>query len=295
MFRALQQTEGASMSSRNNNAPANDDAVQWLDAHRQRFLQGLCQQGYARETLRCYERAIGYFGAVIANRDLDGGQLGPKKITRLRAAVLDSTRPRLRTNTMFCLDRFIDHLVDAGVARRPIPVPQVRTALDRLRAEYEAYLRDQRGLTDATIYHCVSFLKRFMAFRFGERLGNLDDITPHDIVDFLRKLRGGTAALGTRRRRRICATCSASCSGAARRSAISQLRLPRVPQPATEHPAALSEAGGGRKTDRRRPVSRRRSVGATTPCSWCSRASASGRPRSSPSSSTISTGATARS
>ena len=28
-----------------------------------------------------------------------------------------------------------------------------------------------------------------MAFRFGDTLGNLNDITPHDIVDFLRKLR----------------------------------------------------------------------------------------------------------
>ena len=55
--------------------------------------------------------------------------------------------------------------------------------------EYVAYLRDQRGLTEATIYHCVCFLNRFMAFRFGDTLGNLNDITPHDIVDFLRKLR----------------------------------------------------------------------------------------------------------
>jgi integrase/recombinase XerD len=67
------------------------------------------------------------------------------------------------------------------------------TPLDRLQAEYESYLRDQRGLMDATIYHCVSFLKRFMAFRFDETPGNLNDITPHDVVDFLRKLRGGTA------------------------------------------------------------------------------------------------------
>jgi integrase/recombinase XerD len=52
-----------------------------------------------------------------------------------------------------------------------------------------AYLRDQRGLTEATIYHCVCFLNRFMTFRFGDTLGNLNDITPHNIVDFLRKLR----------------------------------------------------------------------------------------------------------
>jgi site-specific recombinase XerD len=32
-----------------------------------------------------------------------------------------------------------------------------------------------------------------MAFRFGETLGSYDEITPQDVVDFLCKLRGGTA------------------------------------------------------------------------------------------------------
>jgi hypothetical protein len=45
-------------------------------------------------------------------------------------------------------------------------------------AEDETYLRDQRGLSEATIYHCVRFLERFMTFRFGATLGNLDNITP---------------------------------------------------------------------------------------------------------------------
>jgi site-specific recombinase XerD len=93
----------------------------------------------------------------------------------------------------YCLERFIDVLVDAGVAKRSKPERKAATPLDRLQSEYESYLQNQRGLTDATIYHCVSFLKRFMAFRFGETLGNLNDITPHDIIGFLRKLRGGSA------------------------------------------------------------------------------------------------------
>jgi site-specific recombinase XerD len=89
----------------------------------------------------------------------------------------------------YCLDRFIDALAEAGVAERPAPKKVRSSPLNRLRLEYVAYLRDQRGLTEATIYHCVCFLRRFMAFRFGDTLGNLNDITPHDIIDFLRKLR----------------------------------------------------------------------------------------------------------
>lgn len=180
------------MSSRNNSASAIGNAAEWLHPHRHRFLQGLCELGYARDTLRFYERPTGAFCAAVAEYKIASGHLGPRQVTRLRESVLDSARPSLRKNTMFCLDRFIDHLVDVGVARRPTPPPRVRTALDRLREEYDAYLRDQRGLSEATIYQCLSFLNRFMTFRFGETLGKLNDITPDDIVAFLCEVMRGT-------------------------------------------------------------------------------------------------------
>ncbi|WP_455873106.1 hypothetical protein [Rhizobium yanglingense] len=69
------------------------------------------------------------------------------------------------------------------------------TALDRLRQECDAYLRQQRALSEATIYHCMRFLERFMAFRFGETLGDLNAITPDDIVAFLGQLKAGSAAI----------------------------------------------------------------------------------------------------
>jgi integrase/recombinase XerD len=36
----------------------------------------------------------------------------------------------------------------------------------------------------------VRFLERFMTFRFGAKLGDLNDITPADIVKFLREVMG---------------------------------------------------------------------------------------------------------
>ena len=62
------------------------------------------------------------------------------------------------------------------------------TALDRLVEEYTAYLREQRGLADATIYHCVRFLHRFMAFRFGAVLGDVNTITADDVARFLHEI-----------------------------------------------------------------------------------------------------------
>jgi integrase/recombinase XerD len=180
------------MTSPSNQSPGTPTPAEWLQGHRRWFLQGLSDQGYARDALRSYDRAIVYFCAAIEKRRLGAGDLEAKQVVRLRSAVLQGVRPSERTNTSFCLNRFIDHLVEVGVATLPKPPAKAPTALDRLREEYEAYLRHQRGLSEATIHHCLSFLKRFMAFRFGKKVGDLNNITPGDIVAFLRKIMTGT-------------------------------------------------------------------------------------------------------
>ncbi len=64
--------------------------------------------------------------------------------------------------------------------------------MDRLRSDYEGYLRKQRGLAESTICHCTRFMERFMAFRFGDKLGDLNAITPNDIVAFICHLKAGS-------------------------------------------------------------------------------------------------------
>ena len=170
-------------------------AADWLQPHRLRFLKSLADQGYAAATVRTYDAATKLLCREVLRRQIREGQLVDGRLLSARAAALAAMHQNKHDNKRFCLERFIEALVEAGAAVRPEPKKKKKapTPLDRLQTEYESYLCDQRGLTDATIYHCVSFLKRFMAFRFGDTLSNLDDITPHDVVDFLRKLRGGTA------------------------------------------------------------------------------------------------------
>lgn len=57
-----------------------------------------------------------------------------------------------------------------------------------LRADYEHYLRHQRGLSERTIFHSWRFADRFLEFRFGEEIGDLAMITSSDIVGFLQYL-----------------------------------------------------------------------------------------------------------
>jgi site-specific recombinase XerD len=59
---------------------------------------------------------------------------------------------------------------------------------DPLKLEYEDYLRNQRGLSERTIYHCWRFADRFLQFRFGGKTRDLHKIAPTDIVRFMQRL-----------------------------------------------------------------------------------------------------------
>jgi site-specific recombinase XerD len=169
---------------------AADIAPDWLLPYCKQFMQELIKQGYARCSLRIYDRAVAIFCSEIAHHGLGSSELSTAMLTKVRAAALSRMRPNKYDERKYCLDRFICALVDAGVAQYPAPLPTAPTALERLRSEYETYLREQRGLADTTMYHCVRFLYRFMTFRFGAKLGNLNDIAPADIVAFLRDVMG---------------------------------------------------------------------------------------------------------
>jgi integrase/recombinase XerD len=162
----------------------------WLEPHRKAFLESLAIQGYSQCSKRRYDQAIASF-CLLAERSGPGcDALAGQQIEGLRRAVLDGFKPRDRTAMTFCLDRFVEHLVGIGVARLLDTPPKEPTVFERLVADYKTYLREQRGLTEATIYHCVRFLDRFMTFRFGATLGDLNDITPTDVVGFLREVMG---------------------------------------------------------------------------------------------------------
>jgi integrase/recombinase XerD len=163
-----------------------------LASHRQVFLERLSAQGYAPDTIACYERTVRRFCEEMEQRGLGIGNLDGPVMEVLREAVLSGTTQSARTYSKFCLRQFIDHLVGSGVVTLSEPPAKEPSALGRLGEEYAAYLRQQRALSEATINSCMYMLKRFMAFRFGETLGDLNAITPEDIVTFLCQFKVGS-------------------------------------------------------------------------------------------------------
>jgi len=151
------------------------------------------EASYAPGTLVVYVRVAERFCAQVRRRDLDEAQLSTDVVESVRTAVLNGIPERSCRGAIYPLKRFIEYLVDTGIAAVEAPAV-ASTAMERLGEEYEHYLRHERGLSDATIYHCMRFFVRFMAFRFGEDLGDLEAITPDDIVDYLLSFRQGPVA-----------------------------------------------------------------------------------------------------
>src|SRR5579863_2300962 len=164
----------------------------WPSSQRRAFLERLGAQGYAPYTLGEYGSITGRFCAAIESRAFGVGGLNGATTERLRRMVLREGPEYARTYAKFCLGRFINHLVEAGVATAPRPPAQKITALDRLREQYEHYLRRQRGLAESTIDNCSYYMERFLVFRFGNKLGDLNAIPPDDIAAFLGRLKTGS-------------------------------------------------------------------------------------------------------
>jgi len=170
------------------------DEAGWPWSHRRTFLnlERLAAQGHAAVTVQEYRTIAGRFCDVIEKRGLRIGDLDAVTTERLRHSVLSGVTGSARTYAKFCATRFIDYLIEAG-AGIPAPPPAKKlTALDQLREEYETYLRKQRGLAESTIENCRLYMRRCLAFRFGDKLGNLNAITPNDTVAFLGKLKTGS-------------------------------------------------------------------------------------------------------
>ena len=171
--------------------------VSWLTRHRDAYLGELSRLGYPTGTIGYYSRAIGLFCEQITERGLDAGDIDEAVLAELQDAVPKLQSAKRQRGRQGCIARFIAHLVDAGVIAPPTP-PALPApgSIEHLRATYGDWLRQQQGLSQTTIKKRQAFLERFMTFRFGAALGELNDITPEDLLRFLEAPQTTTGGFG---------------------------------------------------------------------------------------------------
>ncbi len=143
-------------------------------------------QHYGLATIAGYGRAIRQLGRLMEEHDVELGDLTAERATELVFA--SDWRGYRRQYVVFMVRRFVNFLVELGVAKLAPTLAAPEAARAALRRDYEDYLRRQRGLSERSIGHCWRFADRFLTFRFGDESGDLARITAGDIVAFLQRL-----------------------------------------------------------------------------------------------------------
>ena len=180
------------MTPRAHQGSAPADGADWLAPHRDTFLAQLRGDGFAPGTIQHYRYVIDVVRTAIYTRGLGAKTVNELVLAGIRTTATRDMTARRRRTWNYRLDQFIEHLVNAGVLTPPPAKPVAPDAMGPLRAEYESWLRHQRGLSEVTIGRHLCFLRRFMTFCFGEVVGSLDDITSDDIIAFLSQPTSGT-------------------------------------------------------------------------------------------------------
>jgi integrase/recombinase XerD len=142
------------------------------------FAARLTQLGYARASGRDRLWTLSALGRWLRRR-----HLGLRDLTAdVAAAFLKRHAParRVRRSDHATLRLFLEHLEATGIIPAP-PSPPLSPIL-QLKAEYEAYLRHDRGLSAVTGPRHWFILRRFVRGRFGEGPIDLRGLTADDVT-----------------------------------------------------------------------------------------------------------------
>lgn len=169
----------------------NDDVVlsQPLDGplsgHIAAFAQWARDQGYAwasryRQVLlaACFSRWLGQQAITI--RRVSAEHL--PRYLRSRAR-----RAQIHRGDTAALRHFVDFLRHDGVIRSQKVAPRPQSPVEREAHAFETYLRDERMLAEATITYYVTFVREFLADRFGRGRVTLARLHAGDVVRFVQR------------------------------------------------------------------------------------------------------------
>lgn len=166
-----------------------DHSAPSLINHAKVFGERIQDEGYSRSSIAKYSsNALALWKALLSAK-FSPADLTDEIMGKLAAPIIESASAKDKKHCLYRLNRFRDYLIEnASAPARTVP-PLNMSPRAVLKREYEAYLRDQRGLSTDTIYHCLRFYNRFLTAKFGSGLGDLNTIGPDDITQFLLRLR----------------------------------------------------------------------------------------------------------
>jgi len=155
-----------------------------LAGHIDLLADRLAADGFSRVHSRIQLRLVGHFNRWLDQKGISTKQLDEDLIERYWHYF--ERRKRVRSFDVGALVQLLDLLREQGITpRRAIEaVPTLReTQLDM----YRHYLREERGLTQASVRNMLPFVDRFLAQKYPRDHFDFAALKADDITTFVRK------------------------------------------------------------------------------------------------------------
>ena len=156
-----------------------------LSAHIAAFAQWARDQGYARVSryrqvllAACFSRWLGQQAIRVRRISAEHAV----RFLRSRAR-----RVQIHRGDNAALRQFLDFLRHEGAIRSKKVAPRPQSPVERTAHAFETYLRAERMLAEATITYYVTFVREFLADRFGRGRVTLARLRAGDVVRFVQR------------------------------------------------------------------------------------------------------------
>jgi site-specific recombinase XerD len=151
-----------------------------LSQHLTAYAQRLSDQGYAVQSGQLQLRMLGDFNLWLERKHMGADEVDSSAVERY-------LRPRrragkLRRGDAAALARLL-HMLGSGQAEKLSPPTAGQIVLQ----QFQHYLRQERGLSEATVTQYTPIVRRFLAERFPRRVPDLHQISAGDIARFVQR------------------------------------------------------------------------------------------------------------
>jgi integrase/recombinase XerD len=152
-----------------------------LAAHLKTYAQQLRDEGYAVQTGQSQLRMLGHFNRWLQSEGFGADEIDASTVKRFVRSRGKTGKPRKGDTAAFA--RML-RMLRAGQAEAPSSPP---TACQTVLQQFQQYLRQERGLSEATIMRQTPVVSALLAECFPTEIPDFHQISASDIAGFVQR------------------------------------------------------------------------------------------------------------